>query len=87
MLEEVVGISGVLSCKSAFAVDMKALDLDSNIPEPIRNLLKCSAVNQQAGGPPKPVAKPLEPSVASISTQKDPSTLIPKSVRELRYCG
>lgn len=35
--------------------------------------------------PPKPVAKPTVPSDASISTKKDPSTLMPQLVREPRY--
>ncbi len=35
--------------------------------------------------PPKPVAKPTVPSVASISTKKEPSTLMPQLVREARY--
>jgi hypothetical protein len=35
--------------------------------------------------PPNPVAKPTVPSVASISKQKEPSTLIPQLVREVRY--
>ena len=35
--------------------------------------------------PPKPVAKPTVPSVASISTKKDPNTLMPQLVREARY--
>jgi hypothetical protein len=33
------------------------------------------------------VAKPFVPSVPSISTQKDPSTLIPQDVRDPRYCA
>jgi hypothetical protein len=35
--------------------------------------------------PPKPVANPTVPSVASTSTQKDPRTLIPQLVREALY--
>lgn len=35
--------------------------------------------------PPNPVAKPIVPSVASISTQNDPRTLIPQLVLEVRY--
>ena len=35
--------------------------------------------------PPKPVAKPTVPSVASISMKKEPKTLIPQLVREARY--
>ena len=35
--------------------------------------------------PPKPVANPIVPSVASISTQKEPKTLIPQLVRDARY--
>ena len=35
--------------------------------------------------PPKPVAKPTVPSVASISTQNEPKTLIPQLVRDARY--
>lgn len=57
------------------------------IPAPTRKRLKCCWVSQQAGGPPKPVAKPLVPSVASISTQNDPKTLIPHDVRDPRNCA
>ena len=35
--------------------------------------------------PPKPVANPTVPSVASTSTKKDPKTLIPQLVREALY--
>lgn len=35
--------------------------------------------------PPKPVAKPTVPSVASISIKIDPSTLMPQLVREFLY--
>lgn len=35
--------------------------------------------------PPNPVAKPIVPSVPSISTQNDPRTLIPQLVLEVRY--
>lgn len=35
--------------------------------------------------PPKPVAKPTVPSVASISTKNEPSTLIPQLVRDFLY--
>ena len=35
--------------------------------------------------PPNPVAKPTVPSVASISTKKEPRTLMPQLVREARY--
>jgi hypothetical protein len=35
--------------------------------------------------PPKPVANPIVPSVASTSTKKDPKTLIPQLVREALY--
>ena len=76
---------------------------EESSPAPSKNLSKCCATSQHAGGPPKktmsvhrcstdsysflpnPVAKPLEPSVASISTQNDPSTLIPQVVRDGRY--
>lgn len=37
------------------------------------------------GIPPKPVACPTVPSEASISTKKEPSTLMPQLVREARY--
>jgi len=53
-------------------------------PAPIKKRRKCSATSQHAGGPPNPVAKPLVPSVVSISTQKDPNTLMPQVVRDLR---
>jgi len=58
---------------------------ERHIPAPSKNLSKCSLTSQQAGGPPNPVAKPLVPSVASISTQKEPRTLIPHDVRDFRY--
>ncbi len=35
--------------------------------------------------PPNPVAKPTVPSEPSISTQKEPRTLIPQLVLEARY--
>jgi hypothetical protein len=35
--------------------------------------------------PPKPVAKPTVPSVASISRKNEPSTLMPQLVLEARY--
>ena len=35
--------------------------------------------------PPKPVANPTVPSLASISTKIEPRTLMPQLVRELRY--
>jgi hypothetical protein len=35
--------------------------------------------------PPKPVAKPTVPSLASISTKNEPRTLIPQLVREALY--
>lgn len=35
--------------------------------------------------PPNPVAKPTVPSEPSISTQKEPKTLIPQLVLEARY--
>jgi hypothetical protein len=35
--------------------------------------------------PPKPVANPTVPSVASISRKKDPRTLIPQLVLDVRY--
>ena len=35
--------------------------------------------------PPKPVAKPTVPSVASTSTKNEPNTLIPQLVLEVRY--
>jgi hypothetical protein len=35
--------------------------------------------------PPKPVAKPTVPSVASISRKNEPSTLMPQLVRDARY--
>lgn len=37
--------------------------------------------------PPKPVAKPTVPSVASISTKNDPKTLMPQLVLDARYCS
>lgn len=37
--------------------------------------------------PPKPVAKPTVPSVASISMMNEPNTFMPQLVRDLRYCG
>lgn len=52
---------------------------------PRRKRSKCWWTSQQAGGPPKPVAKPTVPSVASISTRKEPRTLMPHEVREPRY--
>lgn len=51
----------------------------------MRKRSKCWWTSQQAGGPPKPVAKPTVPSVASISTRKEPRTLMPQVVREERY--
>lgn len=57
----------------------------SHAPCPTKKRSKCSATSQQAGGPPKPVANPLVPSVASISTQKEPSTLMPQLVRDFLY--
>ena len=35
--------------------------------------------------PPKPVAKPTVPSVASISRKNEPSTLMPQLVRDALY--
>ncbi len=35
--------------------------------------------------PPKPVAKPTVPSVASISIKKEPRTLMPQLVRDALY--
>jgi hypothetical protein len=49
--------------------------------------LKCSSINQQAGGPPKPVAYPTVPSDAVNFTKSDPSTPIPHDVREFVYSG
>lgn len=49
--------------------------------------MKCCWTSQQPGGPPKPVAKPMVPSEASISTRKEPRTLMPQLVRDLRYCS
>lgn len=37
--------------------------------------------------PPKPVAMPTVPSVASISMRNEPRTLMPQLVLELRYCS
>jgi hypothetical protein len=67
----------------------------------MRNRSKCWWTSQHAGGPetrelgltdsgiihlpPNPVANPTLPSVASISTQKDPKTLMPQLVLEARY--
>lgn len=56
-----------------------------DLPAPMRKRSRCSLTSQQAGGPPKPVAKPVVPSEASISTQKEPRTLIPQLVRDVRY--
>lgn len=54
---------------------------------PTRKRVKCCWTSQQPGGPPKPVAKPMVPSEASISTRKEPRTLMPQLVRDLRYCS
>lgn len=54
---------------------------------PTKKRVKCCWTSQQPGGPPKPVAKPIVPSEASISTRKEPRTLMPQLVRDLRYCS
>lgn len=54
---------------------------------PTKKRVKCCWTSQQPGGPPKPVAKPMVPSEASISTRKEPRTLMPQLVRDLRYCS
>ena len=53
----------------------------------MRKRSKCSATSQHAGGPPNPVAKPLVPSEPSISTQKEPKTLMPQLVLDVLYCS
>lgn len=85
MLKQVVGVPRVGS-------NQKTLKMLMNEPTSRRSFV--ANVRQQLNGlggkgghyiPPNPVAKPTVPSVASISTKNDPSTLMPQLVRDARY--
>jgi hypothetical protein len=80
LLEEVVRVAGVGADQKAFEV---------LVDEPAcRRACTCQCGRRKMGRcciPPKPVAKPTVPSVASISTKNEPSTLMPQLVREALY--
>jgi hypothetical protein len=80
LLEEVVRVAGVSADQEAFEV---------LVDEPAcRRACRCQRDYRKGGTcrvPPKPVAKPTVPSVASISTKNEPSTLMPQLVREALY--
>jgi hypothetical protein len=53
--------------------------------EGLRKIRGCVNIANEVLLPPNPVAKPTVPSEPSISTQKEPRTLMPQLVLEARY--